>query len=162
MAHFQKNNSKYNLASSKSNQSAQISQHSFDGYVQCDQIWRFIGLWTTFQSLWQQLVCLNLPHSQAIFVKVSISLIFLVTLFMGNFYRNLATFYWSQWLRVKYTLQVVGKILYRVHEIQSILIVKEFDSQGCANCVFRYPIFVLAFTVILIRGQGRRWRKEFK
>ena len=25
--------------------------------------WRFIGLWATFQSLWQQLICPNLPHS---------------------------------------------------------------------------------------------------
>ena len=23
---------------------------------QCDQIWRFIGLWATFQSLWQRLI----------------------------------------------------------------------------------------------------------
>ena len=28
-----------------------------------------IGLWATFQSLWQQLICPNLPHSQAIFCK---------------------------------------------------------------------------------------------
>ena len=32
-------------------------------YTQCDQIERFIGLWATFHSLWQQLVCPNLPHS---------------------------------------------------------------------------------------------------
>ena len=62
---------------------------------QCDQIWRFIGLWTTFQSLCQQLFCQNLPHSQAVFVKVSKSLIFLVKSFLGNFYRHLVTFYWS-------------------------------------------------------------------
>ena len=30
---------------------------------QCDQIGRFIGLWATFQSLWQQLICPNLLHS---------------------------------------------------------------------------------------------------
>ena len=30
---------------------------------QCDQIWQFFGLWATFQSLWQQLICPNLPHS---------------------------------------------------------------------------------------------------
>ena len=30
---------------------------------QCDQIGQFIGLWASFQSLWQQLVCPNLPHS---------------------------------------------------------------------------------------------------
>ena len=30
------------------------------GYLQCDQIWRFIGLWATFQSFWRQLICPNL------------------------------------------------------------------------------------------------------
>ena len=30
---------------------------------QCDQIGQFIGLWATFQSLWQKLVFPNLPHS---------------------------------------------------------------------------------------------------
>ena len=64
-------------------------------WQQCDQIGRFI--WATFRSLWQQVVCPNLPHSQAIFVKVSKSLIFLVKSFLGNFYRHLANFYWSHW-----------------------------------------------------------------
>ena len=36
---------------------------------QCDQIWRFIGLWATFYSLKQQLICPNLPNSFAIFCK---------------------------------------------------------------------------------------------
>ena len=31
--------------------------------LQCDQIGQFIGLWATFQSLWQQLICPNLQHS---------------------------------------------------------------------------------------------------
>ena len=30
---------------------------------QCDQIWQFIGLWASFKSFWQQLICPNLPHS---------------------------------------------------------------------------------------------------
>ena len=30
---------------------------------QCDQIGRFIGLWATFQSLWQKLISSNLVHS---------------------------------------------------------------------------------------------------
>ena len=38
--------------------------------IQCDQIGRIIKLWATFKSLLQQLICPNLPHSQAIFVKV--------------------------------------------------------------------------------------------
>ena len=68
--------------------------------AQCDQIGRFIGLWTTFQSLWQQLICPNLLHSWAIFVKVSKSLIFIVKSFLGNFYRHLVIFYWSHWFGV--------------------------------------------------------------
>ena len=61
---------------------------------QCDQIGRFIELWVTFQSMWQQLFCPNCPHFQAIFVNVPKSFIFLVNLFLGNFNRHLATFYW--------------------------------------------------------------------
>ena len=30
---------------------------------QCDQIGRFIGLWATLKSLWQQLICPNLSLS---------------------------------------------------------------------------------------------------
>ena len=52
---------------------------------QCDQIGRFIGLWTRFRSLWQQLICPTLPHSQAIFVKMSKSIIFLVKSFLATF-----------------------------------------------------------------------------
>ena len=59
---------------------------------QCDQIMKFIGLWATIQSLWQQLISPNLLHTQAIFIKVSKSLIFLVKSFWGNFYRHLAIF----------------------------------------------------------------------
>ena len=32
-------------------------------HEQCDQIGRFIGLWVTFQSRWQQIICPNLLHS---------------------------------------------------------------------------------------------------
>ena len=51
---------------------------------QCDQIGQFIGLRATFQRLWQQLICPNLLHSQAILVKVSKYLSFLVKSFLGN------------------------------------------------------------------------------
>ena len=61
-------------------------------HQQCDQIGRLIGLWATFLSLWLQLVCPNLSHSQAIFVKVLKCIIFLVKSFLGNFYRHLAIF----------------------------------------------------------------------
>ena len=65
---------------------------------QCDQFGQFIALWITFQSLWYQLFCQNCPHFKAIFVKLSKSLIFPVKSFLGNFYRHLATFYWSHCL----------------------------------------------------------------
>ena len=72
-----------------------ISRQSFSSKIasfQCDQIGRFIRLWATFQSLWQQLICPNRPHFSANFVKVSKSLIFQVKSFLANFYRHLATF----------------------------------------------------------------------
>ena len=52
---------------------------------QCDQIGRFIGLWATFQSLWQQLISPNLLQSKAFFIKVSKSLIFPMKSFLCNF-----------------------------------------------------------------------------
>ena len=51
---------------------------------QCDHIGQFITLWATFQSLFQQLFCPNCQH-------------ILGKCFLGNFYRQLATFYWSHW-----------------------------------------------------------------
>ena len=40
-----------------------IAQQSHTSPDQCDQIWRFIELWVTFKSFWQQLLCPNLSHS---------------------------------------------------------------------------------------------------
>ena len=74
-------------------------------HYQCDQIGRFIGLGATFQSLRPQLICPNLLHSKAIFVKVSKSLIFLVKLFLGNFYGHLAILQWPHWSRPLATLK---------------------------------------------------------
>ena len=64
---------------------------------QRDQIGRFIALWATFQSLWQQLFYPNCPHFWAIFMKLSKHFIFLVKSFLGNFFRHLTTFYRSHW-----------------------------------------------------------------
>ena len=52
---------------------------------QCDQVGQFIGLWATFQSPRPQLICPNLLHFQAIFVKVSKSFIFLGKSFWVTF-----------------------------------------------------------------------------
>ena len=38
-------------------------QVSDGGQQQCDQIWRFIGLWPTFKCFWQHLICPNLSHA---------------------------------------------------------------------------------------------------
>ena len=38
-------------------------QEEVEASKQCDQIGQFIGLWETFQSLWQQIICPNFPHS---------------------------------------------------------------------------------------------------
>ena len=40
-----------------------VREREIESCRQCDQIGRFIGVWATFQSLWQQLICPNLPHS---------------------------------------------------------------------------------------------------
>ena len=46
-------------------------------HQQCDQIGRFIGLWATFQRLWQQLICPNRPT------------------FLGNFRKDVKIFHFS-------------------------------------------------------------------
>ena len=69
---------------------------------QDDQIGQFIGLWTNFQSLWQQLIYPNLPHSWAIFVKVLKIYHFLVKSILDNFYRHLAIDFWSHCLSSKH------------------------------------------------------------
>ena len=70
--------------------------------IQCDQIGRFITLWATFQSQWQQLFCPNCQHILGIFVNLSKSFILLAKSFLGDFYGHLATFYWSHcWCLMK-------------------------------------------------------------
>ena len=57
---------------------------------QCDQIGRFIGLWATFSSLWQQLV---LPKS---------------TTFFGNFCKCVQKYYFSTEIIFGQLLQTIG------------------------------------------------------
>ena len=59
--------------------------------------WAIFCTLGNFLSLWQQLIVPNCPCYLAICVKVSKSFIFLVKSFYDNFYRHLATFYWSHW-----------------------------------------------------------------
>ena len=59
------------------------------------------NLWRFGQLLKAPVATIIFPRSptfKAIFVKGSKSFIFLVKSFLGNFYRTLATFYWSRWL----------------------------------------------------------------
>ena len=64
------------------------------GCFKCDQIGRFIGLWVTFQSLWQQLFCPNHTHFRQLLQRCQNFSFFLVESFLEDFYRHLATFYW--------------------------------------------------------------------
>ena len=67
------------------------------GSDQCDKIGRFIGLWVTFYSLCQQLICPNLPTLLGNFCNGVKIYNFLAKSFLGNFYRNLVIFFWSHW-----------------------------------------------------------------
>ena len=60
--------------------------------MQCDQIGRCIAHWATFHSLWQQLICPHLPHSEAIFCKGVKIYHFSSEIILGNFFRHLAIF----------------------------------------------------------------------
>ena len=63
------------------------------GCCQCDQIGRFIALWATFHSLWQQLFWPNCPYNLPNFYKGVKIYHFLVKSFLGNFYGHLAIFF---------------------------------------------------------------------
>ena len=89
------------------------------------------------QSLWQQLFCPNHPHFQTIFVKVSKSFIFLVKSFLGNFYRNLATFYWSHCGTTYLAIQWRVVEEYKRH-------VSACKSQTIL-CIFWYFIFITTY-----------------
>ena len=72
----------------------------FKGKCLTQTVWPDWAIYWTlgnFSKPVEQLFCPNLSHSQANFVKVSKSIIFLVKSFLGNFYRHLATFYCSHW-----------------------------------------------------------------
>ena len=67
-------------------------------------MWPDWVIYYTLGNFLKPLATVNLPKSQtlfAIFQKVSKSIIFLVKSFLGNFYRHLATFFWSHWQQPK-------------------------------------------------------------
>ena len=61
---------------------------------QCDQIWRFIGLWETFQRLRPQLICPNLLRK-----------------FLGNFYKDVKIFHFSSEIIFGQLIQTFGDFL---------------------------------------------------
>ena len=68
-----------------------------DNDIQCDQIGQFFGLWATFQSLWQAFILPKSPTFLGNFCKGVKIFHFSSELILGNFYKHLATFYWSHW-----------------------------------------------------------------
>ena len=59
---------------------------------QCDQIGRFIAVWVTFHSLWQQLICPNCRYNLHNFCKGGKIYHFSSEIILGIFYRHLAIF----------------------------------------------------------------------
>ena len=86
--------------------------HSNLVYRQCDQIRRFIGLWTFLKPL----AIIIFPKSSTflgIFVKVSKSIMFLVKSYLGNFYSHLAIFFWSHCLPTIITYHNTSQYVYK-------------------------------------------------
>ena len=71
---------------------------SFLQYLYSQAVWPDWAIYWTLGNFSKPMATINLPKSPsyAIFVKVSKTIIFLVKSFLGNFYRHLANFYWSQ------------------------------------------------------------------
>ena len=65
--------------------------------VQCDQIGRFIALWVLFKACGNNYLA-QITHILGNFWKGVTFFKFLEKSFLGNFYRHLATFFWSRWL----------------------------------------------------------------
>ena len=80
------------------------------GGVPCWRMWAVWPVWAIFCTLGNHSklsATINLQKFPTFIgnfiVKVSISFIFLVKWFLGNFYRHLAIFIWSHWMWVQYT-----------------------------------------------------------
>ena len=72
-------------------------------------VWPDLAIYWTYGNFSRPGPTISLLKSPTFFgkfVKVSTSYIFLVKLFMGNFYRQLATFYWSHWATTTVCLYV--------------------------------------------------------
>ena len=65
-------------------------------FWQCDQIGRFIGLWATFESLWQQFICPNLPKFLGNFWKGDKIYQFSSEVIFGQLLLTFGDFFWSQ------------------------------------------------------------------
>ena len=70
-------------------------------------VWPDWAICWTLGNFSKPLATTNLPKSLTFlsnFLKVSKTLIFLMKSFLVNFYRHLATFYWSRWPAVRVSL----------------------------------------------------------
>ena len=64
--------------------------------TQCDQIGRFIALWATFQSLWQQLFA-QIVHNFGNFCKSVKIFHYSSEIIFGQLKWTFGNFYWSHW-----------------------------------------------------------------
>ena len=61
-------------------------------------VWPDWAFYCTLGNFPKPVATINLPNVRQFFLKVSKSFILVVKSFLVNFYRHLATFYWSHWL----------------------------------------------------------------
>ena len=83
----------------------------FISLFHCDQIERFIGLWASFQSLWQQFNLPKFPTFLGNLCKSVKIFNFSSEIILGNFYRHLATSYWSHWFLCSLKMKHLSKHL---------------------------------------------------
>ena len=143
--------------------------------MQCDQIGWFIGLWATFESLWQQLFSPTLPHSWAIFVKVTKYIIFLVKSFLSNFYRHLAIFSGHTGGESKILLNEGWEIdqrktslptLHRIFCLLSLVLLGDLGRMNVLHRssvwpVKRWPIWSVTLMVIVTKAKQRYLNNTF-
>ena len=151
----------------------------FRADIQCDQIGRFITLWANFQSMWQQLFGPNCSHLGNFCKGVKI---------LGNFYRHLATFYWSRcrhhtYLQIRFEpwnryLFFPGKSSNKTKWTQTSSPWLKIMGRNVADAVrlhiFKYTLFILHgftwdtlwphhphFSHILSQWIFKKWNRQF-
>ena len=79
-------------------------------------VWRDWAIYWTLGNFLKPLATINLPKSPTFlgnfFIKVSKAINFLVKSFLDNFYRHLATFFWSHWSLLSFSLVLLHSPCY--------------------------------------------------